>query len=187
MIPHDFFLGGMGWVSSAEALTKGPSEGPLPIFQMSLKIVVGHIQQSVCQKLPDRSNDNTFPEIVLWASGGGWENAWNSPRISSVPLGVWEFLSRSRVSEVSLRGVKGTLWMSLAGACLCLMEFLQAGFSSLCSDAGSALHWSVSLSITWNFLNWDWLEKRMQPHCIVTEPRGARCICWQSFQGVGFF
>lgn len=148
------------------------------------------MQQSVCLKLPDRSNDNTFAEIVLWASGGGWENAWNTPRISSVPPGVWEFLSRTRVSEVSLwGGRKGAQWLSLAGACLCLMEFLQAGFNFSSvggSDAGSALHWSLSLSITCNFMNWERLEKRMQPHLLVTEPRGARCICRQSFQG-GFF
>lgn len=128
--------------------------------------------------------------MVLWASGGGWENAWNTPRISSVPPGVWEFLSRTRVSEVSVRGGrKGTQWLSLAGACLCLMEFLQGGFNFSSvggSDTGSALHRSLSLSIMWNFMNWDRLEKRMQPHFLVTEPRRACCICQQSFRG-GFF
>lgn len=61
--------------------------------------------QFVCLKLPDRSNDNPLAETVLWASGGGREkNAWNTPRISSVPPGVQELLSHTRVSEVCIQG-----------------------------------------------------------------------------------
>lgn len=43
-------------------------------------------------------------EAVLQASGGGRKNAWNAPRISSMPPGVREFLSRTLVSEVCVPG-----------------------------------------------------------------------------------
>lgn len=86
--------------------------------------------QFVCLKLPDRSNDNTLAETVLWASGGRREkNAWITPKISSMPPGVQEFPSRTRVSEVCVQGGrKGTEWLSLVGACLCLMKFSKIDF-----------------------------------------------------------